>query len=189
MLSWTSQWQSNIRFLFKGITKCWHPLLTYEKYIIPVTFSLLYYVFWGGGGCRIFLPLWKSCFGGLYNAVVWTNVLFLGCLLSSTVTSQRGLLNACLIACYIPVDCLAWVAGAHLVDNIWGSASYIGGISIPVLFRAVYELLHLYIYKVLGQVWFVWKPYSSCSYSHENSVSKTMSEGALQFCEFLHPWI
>lgn len=74
-----------------------------------------------------------------------------------------------------------------MVDTIWGSASYIGGISDPVLCRAAYDILGLYIYKVLGQVWFVWKPYSSCSHSHEKSVLKTMGEGALKFCEFLHP--
>lgn len=73
-----------------------------------------------------------------------------------------------------------------MVDKFWCSASYIGGIFIPVLYREAYVILGLYIYKVLGQVWFVWKPYSSC-HSHENFVFKTTGKEALQFCEFLHP--
>lgn len=68
------------------------------------------------------------------------------------VTSQRGLM---LNVGYIPSDCLVWIAGAHLVEKMWNSASYIEKISIPVLYRAAYVILGLYVYKVYDQAWLV----------------------------------
>lgn len=145
-----------------------------------MTFSplSLFWGVWGLGGVGIIFILWKSCIGGLL--VVYSNIVFDWLLVGLSRTSHTGLLNACLMTCLISVDQLAWIAAAHSADKFWGSASYIGGISTPVLYRAAHENLGLYIYKVPGQVWYVWEPYSSCCHSHENS-SKQQVKGPYNF--------